>query len=201
MRTLSRRHLLVAAASVAALGAGPAAAQAAPGDMSLGNPRAKVKVVEYASLSCSHCANFNETVFPAFKKKYIDTGKVHYTFREFLTEPANVAAAGYLMARCAGPGKYFSVVDAVFRSQPQWGEGSVKPIFVDIANKNGMSEAKFEACLTDKAAIAALSERMRKAVEEDKIHATPTFIINGKTVKEGGMTLAELDAAIAAASK
>ena len=76
MQTLSRRHLLVAGASLAALGAGPAAAQAAPGDMSLGNPRAKVKVVEYASLSCSHCAQFNSEVFPAFKKKYIDTGQI-----------------------------------------------------------------------------------------------------------------------------
>jgi protein-disulfide isomerase len=199
MPTLSRRHLLVAATSLAALGAGPAAAQAAPGDMSLGNPRAKVKVVEYASLSCSHCAHFNEETFPAFKKKYIDTGRVHYTLREFLTEPANVAAAGYLMARCAGPGKYFTVVDAVFRSQPKWGEGSVKPIFVDIAKANGLSEVQFDACLKDEAALGALNQRVRKAVEEDKIRATPTFVINGKTVKEGAMTLDELDAAIAAA--
>jgi protein-disulfide isomerase len=202
MRTPSRRHLLVAATALAAFGAGPAAAQAAPGDMTLGNPNAKVKVVEYASLSCSHCAAFNETVFPAFKAKYIDTGRVHYTFREFLTEPANIAAAGYLMARCAGPGKYFTVVDAVFRSQPRWNDApSVKPIFVDIAKANGLSEAQFEACMGDKAAIAALTERVRKAVDDDKIHATPTFVINGKTVKEGGMTLAELDAAIAAAAK
>src|SRR5580700_5874084 len=88
-------------------------------DMQMGNPQAKVTVVEYASASCPHCADFNNEVFPAFKAKYIDTGKIHYVFREFLTPPAEVAAASFLIARCAGRDKYFSVLDTIFRGQEQ----------------------------------------------------------------------------------
>src|SRR5665213_2186956 len=83
----------------------------------MGDPRAKVTVVEYASASCPHCARFNNDVFPAFKAKYIDTGKVRYVLREFLTEPVQVAAAGFLLARCAGKGKYFGALDDFFHGQ------------------------------------------------------------------------------------
>src|ERR1700744_5268888 len=89
-------------------------------DMSLGNPNAKVTVIEYASVACPHCARFNNDVFPAFKAKYIDTGKIHYVFREMLVggdAEMQMAAAGFLMARCAGKDKYFSVVDAIFHGQ------------------------------------------------------------------------------------
>src|ERR1044071_6348904 len=125
-----RRSLL---AMSLALPVGPPA-MAAPGvagpqDMSLGNPKAPVKVVEYASVTCPLCAHFNEAVFPAFKAKYIDTGKVQYTLKEYLTEPAQVAAAGFMMARCAGPQRYFTVIDQLFRSQPRW-KGDLVPIFV-----------------------------------------------------------------------
>jgi len=115
----SSRRLLLSAVLALAAGAALAAPATklppAPGDMSLGSPKARVQVVEYASLSCPHCARFNAEVFPAFRAKYVDTGKVRYTLREMLTPPAEVAAAGFLMARCAGPGKYFKVVDEVFR--------------------------------------------------------------------------------------
>ncbi|MDB5447797.1 MAG: dsbA, partial [Phenylobacterium sp.] len=107
----SRRILIAAAAAAALALAGchkSGAAGSAQGDMSLGPPDAKVKVVEYASASCSHCARFNNEVFPAFKAKYVDTGKVNYTLREFLTPPEEVAAAGFLLARCAGKDKYFT---------------------------------------------------------------------------------------------
>src|SRR4051812_10112335 len=133
---LTRRlHALALAAALAltasAALAAPAMPTEQPGDMSLGSPKAKVRVVEYASLSCPHCARFNDEVFPAFKAKYVDTGKVRYTLREMLPPPAEVAAAGFLLARCAGPGKYFKVVDEVFRSQSRWAEGDIKPIFVE----------------------------------------------------------------------
>ena len=124
MRQIDRRAALTLAASAAALGVAPAWASrlawpAAPGDMSLGDPKARIHVVEYLSLSCPHCAHFNETVFPALKAKYVDKGRVYYTVRELLTPPENVAAAGFLMARRAGPARYFTVVDQVFRSQPR----------------------------------------------------------------------------------
>jgi protein-disulfide isomerase len=198
---------LIAAAVLAAAPAPAAAAKAAPkpqaaaasDDMSLGDPRAKVEVVEYASLSCSHCAKFNSEVFPAFKAKYVDTGLVRYTMREMLTPPAEVAAAGFLMARCAGPAKYFKVVDEVFRSQPRW-NGDLKPLFLEIAKNNGLTEAQFDKCLSDPAALEALNARVQRAVQAG-VNGTPTFFVNGAKVGEGEVTLEQLGAAIAEAKK
>ena len=201
MATFSRRGALLTGLGLA-LTAGPARPQAAPGDMTLGSAKAPVHVVEYLSVTCSHCAHFNEEVFPTLKAKYIDRGKVRWTFRELLTPPQQVAAAGFLMARCAGPSKYFKVVDEILRSQPRWQSGAIKPIFVEIAQKNGMTEAQFEACLRDEKALADLQARVRYAVETDKVNATPTFFVNGKRVESDHVpSLAELEAAIAAASK
>ena len=203
----SRRRLLsfALAVSVAAGGAAVAAAPAPsgmlpaqPGDMSLGSPKAKVQVVEYASLSCPHCARFNADVFPAFKAKYVDTGQVRYTFREMLTPPAEVAAAGFMLARCAGPDKYFKVVDEVFRSQSRW-DGDIKPIFLGIAKNNGLSEAQFESCLSSKANLEGINARVKSALDSG-VSSTPTFFINGKKI-EGEQTLEKLDAAITAARK
>ena len=182
-------------------GAALAAPVAGPGDMSLGDPKAPVKVVEYASVSCGHCAHFNDEVFPAFKAKYIDTGKVHYTLKEFITSPPQVAAAGWLMARCAGPSKYFTVVDAMFKSQPRWQSEPIRDVLMSVGKTGGLSEAQVEACLADKTQIDALNARVKVAVEQDEVRATPTFFVNGKKAKEGVMSLEELDAAIAAAGK
>ena len=197
------RRIAVAVLGAVALCAGSAmAAPPLPDDMSLGNPKAKVKLVEYASLSCTHCAVFNNEVFPAFKKKYIDTGKVHYTLREILTPPAQVAAAGYLTARCAGKDKYFTVVDAVFRGHDEMVKtGDARAVLVAAAQAGGLSEAQFEACLSDEAALQALNTRVSRNAKQGEIAGTPTFVFNGVKVKEGEMTADELDAAVAAASK
>src|SRR6185312_5071476 len=106
-----RRSVLLAAAALAVAGPALAAPGPMPDDMSMGSPKANIQVLEYASLACPHCGHFNETIFPALKAKYIDTGKVRYTLKEMITEPATVAVAGFLIARCAGPDKYFTVVD------------------------------------------------------------------------------------------
>jgi protein-disulfide isomerase len=175
---------------------------AAPGDMSLGNPDAPVRVVEYLSLTCPHCAHFNVETFPAFKAKYIDTGRVYYTVRELLTAPAQVAAAGFLMARCGDGSKYFTIIDQVFRSQPRWQAGQIKPVFLEIAKANGFTEDQFEACLTDEKAQDAMEARLNYASETDHVTGTPTFFINGALLPNDHVpTLAELDAAIAKASK
>jgi protein-disulfide isomerase len=196
---LSRRALVAVAAAFAA-GPALAAVPAMPQDMSLGNPKAKVQVVEYASLTCPHCAHFNEEVFPAFKKKYIDTGRVRYTMKEYVTAPAQVAVAGWLIARCAGPTKYFAMVDGIFRSQPRWTQGNIKPVLLEVAQKQGgLSETQVNACLADQSALDALRARVEKAVEVDKVQQTPSFFVNGQPV--AGVTLPELDAAIAAAEK
>jgi protein-disulfide isomerase len=199
----SRRQFLTAVAVVGCLAStsalGAATMTVTPDDMALGNPRAKVTVIEYASASCPHCAHFNNEIFPAFKAKYIDTGKVHYVFREFLTAPAEVAAASFLVARCAGKDKYFSVLDTIFRGQEQmYQTGDIKGALLKAAREAGMTDAQFDACLTNEAAGDALSARVQRYAKEDGINVTPTFFINGKKI-EGIQSLAQLDAAIAAA--
>ena len=203
MPNFNRRLLVVAALGALALaGCSKGAGTVDTADMTLGDPNAKVKMVEYASLTCSHCGTFNNDVFPAFKAKYIDTGKVHYTFKEFLTPPNEVAAAGFLTARCAGKDKYFNVTDAIFHAQQEmFTTGDMRGVLLRIAQSAGLTEQQFNACITDEAALKALNERVEKAIKVDKVNATPTFVINGKKVKEGEVSLAELDAAVAEASK
>lgn len=203
MPNFNRRLLVVAALGALALaGCSKGAGTVDTADMTLGDPNAKVKMVEYASLTCSHCGTFNNDVFPAFKAKYIDTGKVHYTFKEFLTPPNEVAAAGFLTARCAGKDKYFNVTDAIFHAQQEmFTTGDMRGVLLRVAQSAGLTEAQFNACITDEAALKALNERVDKAIKVDKINSTPTFVINGKKVKEGEISLAELDAAVAEASK
>jgi protein-disulfide isomerase len=197
---LNRRSALVFAAALLAAGAATAAPSARPDDMSLGNPKAKIQVIEYASLACPHCGHFNETIFPALKAKYIDTGKARYTLKEMLTEPVTVAMAGFLVARCAGPAKYFTVVDQVFRSQPRWTSGNIKPIFQQIAAANGVDEAHFNACLLDQPSIDAIAGRAKRASEVDGVDSTPTLFINGKKV-DAPKDPEDLDALMAAAAK
>ncbi len=206
MSMQSRRLFLIAAAGaslvLAGCSKGGSAGTASADDMTLGDPNAKVKVVEYASLTCSHCAAFNENTFEQFKEKYIDTGKVHYTLKEFLTPPEQVAAAGFLLARCAGEDKYFTVVDALFRGQQEMFQtGDVRGGLLRVAQSAGMTEDQFNACVQDEKALTALNARVDKAIRQDGITATPTFLVNGKKVKEGEISMAELDAAIAEASK
>ena len=201
MPNLSRSFLALAMMGALALAAcSKGGGKAETGDMTLGDPKAKVQLVEYASASCSHCARFNNDVFPEFKKKYIDTGKVHYTFREMLTEPKSVAAAAFLMARCAGKDKYFPAVDAVFRNQQEmFTTSDPRTVLLRIAQSMGMTEQSFEACVSDEKAFKDLNERIEKTAGD--INGTPAFVFNGKKVKEGEISMAELDAAVAEASK
>jgi protein-disulfide isomerase len=167
--------------------------------MGMGNPKAPVTVVEYASAACPHCARFNNNVFPAFKKKYVDTGKVHYVYREYLTDPVPVAAAGALLARCAGRAKYFSVLDDFFHGQAQAYEtGDLRGLILSVGKNAGMSQDQVEACLQDEAASKALNERVRLYSMEG-VDSTPTFVINGKKLADldHEVQLADLDAAIA----
>ena len=191
----SRRFLLLCALG-AALGlagcqqkppaaAPPAARAAADGGMSMGDPAAKVHVEEYASFTCSHCAEFNNTVFPAFKAKYIDTGKVRYTLHEFATtDRRDVAAAGFMTARCAGPDKYFAAIDDFFHRQAKMYETKDVMGTLRAATGVGMSERSYRTCLSDKAASPRPPPaRRRRSTPASR--ATPTFLFNGKKVKEG----------------
>ena len=200
------RRLILAALALALPGltgaaAGPKVAPPVEDGMVLGNPRAKVTVIEYASLSCSHCARWANEVFPAFKAKYVDTGKVRFVLREFLTEPPEMAAAGWLLARCAGPGKYFSVVEAIFRDQEKiLAAGSMRQGMLAIAKAAGVGEGRFDQCVTDPKALEDLNARVERDGARDKITGTPTFIIGARRL-DGEQSLEAIGAAIASAAR
>ncbi len=163
----------------------------------MGSRRAKVTVIEYASASCPHCARFDINVFPALKAKYVDTGKVRYVFREFLTEPEQLAAAGFLLARCAGEAKYWSVVEAVFHAQAEiYQTRDIKGPFDRIAASVGLTPAQVDACLNSKPALDALNARVNDAVTKQKIDSTPTFIVGANKPISGEVDLATLSAQI-----
>ncbi len=197
---LARRAVIVGLPAVALTACAKPAAPVGE-DASLGDPKAPVKVVEYASVACPVCGRWYREVFASFKAKYIDPGKVYYTFREMLVGDAteqSMAAAGFLMARCAGRDKYFPIVDAIFQNQndiyndPRGG-------LLKIAQANGLDEKKFTACVDDATALQALNNRVQNYVTVDGVNATPTFVVNGAAMEPGYHTLAELDAAIAGA--
>jgi protein-disulfide isomerase len=190
---------LALAAGLALTAAGALAAppaKPAP-DMSLGSPRAKIVVEEYASLSCSHCAVFNNEVFPAFRAKYLDTGKVRYVMHEFITPPEQVAAAAWVTARCAPADKYFTAVDSFFRAQAElYKSGDLKAAILTEGKAAGLEEPAIMACLNDPAQVAGLNARVKAGIDRG-VNATPTFYVNGVKAGEGEMTLADLDKAIA----
>jgi protein-disulfide isomerase len=172
-----------------------------PDDMDLGNANAKVTVVEYASVGCPVCGKWYREIWPQFKAKYVDTGKVHYVFKEMLVgggAEIAVAASGFLVARCAGKDKYFAVTDAIFKNQEQ-AFNAPRETLDDIAKSVGMTEDQFNKCVNDDAALKALDDRVKQHSSVDHVNSTPTFVINGKAMEPGYHTLDEMDAAIKAA--
>lgn len=199
--SMSRRAAVTGAAlaAMAALAgcSGSNAAAPAEGEMAKGSADAPVTVVEYASVTCGHCAAWQQQVWPEFKAKYVDTNKVRFVFREFPTPPQPVAVAGFLMARCAGPENYFPVIEEIMASQAEmFGPTGPRPVLLRIANGVGLSEEQFQACVTDEAAIKAMDERIKAALDAG-VGGTPTFMVNGEQVQD--TSLAGLSAAVDAA--
>ena len=199
------RRGLVALVALALAGSTPVFAKtppAASADYGLGNPKAKVTVIEYASMSCPHCARFNNNVFPAFKAKYIDTGKVHYILREFLTPPVEVSAAAFIVARCAPRDKYFNVIDTFFHGQQaMYDSGDVNANLLAAGLAGGLNHDQIKVCLNDEAALKALNERVAGYQKTAGIESTPTLVINGKKLNnEHEATIESLSAAVDAAS-
>jgi len=153
-------------------------------DMALGPANATVTVTEYASMTCSHCASFNETVFPQIKSEYIDTGKVRYVFREF---PLDIkAAAGSMLARCIAKddaGKYFAVVDMLFKQQSDWVLKNTTETLTRIGKQAGLSQQAVEDCLKDQALLDKIAADQKFASEVLKVNSTPTFFVNGEMIK------------------
>ncbi len=210
--TLTRRHFAaLLAASTASLAASPALAQmgsqlmvAGPlGERAVGSPDAPVTIVEYASMTCGHCASFHTDTYPELKEAYIETGKARLLMREFPLDP--LAMAAFMLAHCAAgyePGmdvatlaamegdeamkrdqRYFAVVDALFKRQRQWAF-TERPLdaLLDMSRQIGVSEEKFNACLRDQALLDAITD-VKDRGDALGVAATPTFYINGEEVR------------------
>jgi protein-disulfide isomerase len=178
---------LALVAGLAQAGAARAVPAHEPDDMALGSPAARVVVIEYASVGCPHCAAWNNQVFPAIRANYIATGQARLVVREMLTGDGQIAAAGFMLARCAGPAKYFPMIDAIYRRQASMFQPGNTPesVLRDIARTvGGMSDAAFDACLADQKALAAVNARSDRHLNVDKVASTPTFFVDGQRLED-----------------
>ena len=148
------------------------------GDVVLGSDKAPVTVIEYASMTCSHCAHFSTTTFPELQKRYIDTGKVRFIFREFPLDA--LAAAGFMLARCAGKDKFMPIVETLFAKQPEWMVQQPLEPLKAIAKQFGFTEQSFDQCLANQKVLDGIQAVRDRAVEKLGINSTPTFFVNGK---------------------
>ncbi|MFZ3357254.1 MAG: DsbA family protein [Xanthobacteraceae bacterium] len=197
--TLNRRELLLAGAAITLVGAGatvaglpllssaraddaaPSAADLADagpnGDVMLGSDKAPVTIIEYASMTCPHCAHFSENTFPELKKRYIDTGKVRFTLRTFPLD--QLAAAGFMIAICGGKDKYMPIVETLFAKQENWIVKDPVPPLKEIAKQFGITEDQFNKCLANQKVLDNIQAVRDHAVKLG-VNSTPTFFINGK---------------------
>jgi protein-disulfide isomerase len=154
------------------------------GDIVLGSDKAPVTIIEYASMTCPHCAHFSETTFPELKKRYIDTGKVRFIFREFPFD--KIAAAAFMLARCAaqqgGSERYMAVVETLFAKQDEWVNDHPLQPLQTIAKQLGFSEESFKACLTNQQVLNDVEAVRDRAVNKFGVNSTPTFFVNGNKV-------------------
>lgn len=201
---ISRRHFLATTATAALVAlampgfALDALAQAAtvdtaelmkPGPLpekAVGNPDAKVVMIEYLSMTCPHCAHFHEESWPVLKEKYIDTGKVYFVMREFPLDP--LAAAGFMLARNAPGDRYFEVVGTLFQRQKEWAYAQ-DPVAAlrNLAKQFGYSPQSFEATLSDQKLLDGINAVRTRGSDVFGVNSTPTFFINGERVR-GAMT-------------
>jgi protein-disulfide isomerase len=162
-------------------------------DLVLGKADAPVTIVEYASMTCPHCAHFHKTTYPALKSKYIDTGKVRFIFREFPLDELAVAAS--MLARCAGGDKAIALIDVLFASQDKWTVRNPLPALLQIAKQAGFTQASFDECLKDQKLYNNIMAVRERGSKEFKVESTPTLFVNGK-MQKGGVSIEELDKVI-----
>ena len=162
-------------------------------DMQLGKDDAKVTIVEYASMTCPHCAHFDIVTLPDLRKKYIDTGKVRLILREFAWDPR--AEAAFMLARCSKD-KYFAMVDVLFHQQDNWARADdAKGALLQISKLAGFTQETFNACLTDQKLLDDIRAVKKRGEKDFGVDATPTFFINGKKYP-GAMSIEEMSAII-----
>ncbi len=191
-----------------ATAAGGTGYEVAASDHTLGNPKARMVLIEYAAPICPHCARFNANVFGKLKQSYIDSGKIYYVFRVFPLHPADGAAEK--IAGCLPRGKYFSFIDLLFRNQPKWDpEYGVQDIhggLIEMAKQAGLSAEKADQCISSTARDDAINKTATDAQMRYNINSTPSFVLDGTPLEGPGheWTFADmakvLDAKLAAKS-
>jgi protein-disulfide isomerase len=175
------------------------AAEPSLGEQSLGKADAPVVMIEYASATCPHCAEFHEKVLPLIKTEYIDTGKVRFIFREFPLD--KLAMGAFMLARCVPSDKYFPTIDMMFRRQQTWRTSSNPgDELFRIMQLSGMDKVGFEACLKRQEIVKGIAETAKKARDEFGVKGTPAIFINGMKI-DGHKEMADVKAAIDAAIK
>ena len=207
---ISRRQFVAGSSAVALMGTafsaagfrliGPAFAQSPSladiavagtlGDEVVGKADAPVTIIEYASMTCSHCATFHNTTYPVLKQRYIDTGKVRYIMREFPLDP--LAAAGFMLARCAGKDKFYPMIEVLFQKQKEWAVQQPIPPLTAIAKQAGFTQESFEACLSNQKILEGIEATRNRAAEKLGVNSTPTFFVNGKVLR-GAVSIEELE--------
>ena len=202
---ITRRALLVGASALALVTyADPAAralaqtkvsdadlAPAGPlGDLVMGAENAPVTIIEYASMTCPHCAQFQARTFPKLKERYIDTGKVRFIFREFPLDP--LAAGAFMLARCADKDKYFAIIDLLFGTQRDWVVPNPLQPLLNVAKQAGYTEETFNACLKNQQVLDGIQNVRDRAAKVLNVESTPTFFVNGKRVL-GDVSIEDLE--------
>ena len=177
MQTQSKAWFVAAALGLVLMARAGAEPVAADVEMTLGIPGAPITMIEYASMTCPHCAAFAVQVFDQVKANYIDTGKVRFVFREFPLD--QTAVLGAVLARCSGAGRFFPFVDVLFRQQAQWALAA-DPIAAlgQIGQLGGLSQAEFQACLADQALVNGIVNSRLSGEQQYQVDSTPTFLIN-----------------------
>jgi protein-disulfide isomerase len=160
-------------------------------DIAQGSPSAAITIIEYASMTCSHCAAFHESTWPELKSKYIDSGRAKFILREFPLDP--LATAGFMLARCAGPDKRNLFVDQLFAQQKSWAfvDRPVEPLLA-LVKTLGMTQTDFETCLRNQDLYEQVSQSRERAAEAFNIDSTPTFFVNGRKMT-GELAIADFD--------
>ena len=196
---ISRRDVLIVGAGCA-VGLAPAPAQALEGDLTIGDPAARVHLMEYASLTCSHCAAFHAHTFPQLKARYIDTDRIAFTLREFPTPPVPVSVAMFQVARCGdiSAREYYRRIAVLFQQQRpilETGTGAgVVAALVRLGAEWGLTEAEVTACLSNEAGFT----RIRASIAEGQraqINSTPSFMLGDQLIR-GEVTFEALSAAL-----
>jgi protein-disulfide isomerase len=167
-------------------------------EMALGDPNAPVKIIEYMSMTCPHCAHFHETTFDAIKTKYVDSGKAYFVLREFPFPQDTASLAAFMLARCTTEDKFFPFVSMFLKQQRAWAapdNGDVRAAMLQLSKLGGFTQETFDACLTNAKLAGDVSAVRDRGAEEFGVNSTPTFLINGKAYS-GDMSVDSMSALI-----